>query len=293
MASKAAPTAKPVPPMLVATAGVGLLSVMDAVVKHVSAAVPTWEIVLLRYAFGTAFALPMFVAGGLRVPPGSVLRAHLLRSVAIVLTAASFFYALSALPLAVTLALSFTSPILIALLARLSLRERPTAGVLVAIGIGFAGVLTVLAGELGRSGGATLPGVAAAVAAAAFYAISMVSLKARAARDLIATIVLLQNVFSATLVAPFGLAVWVTPSPTTLIWFALVGLLGTAGHVALAWAYGRAEASRLGAIEYTAFIWAIGLGLAFFGEVPSWATLAGAGLIIVGAVVAVRADRGR
>ena len=293
MASEAVSPAKPLQPMLITTAGIGLLSIMDAVVKHVSASVPTWEIVLLRYFFGTAFALPMFLAGGLRLPPLDVLRAHLLRSVAIVLTAASFFYALSALPLAVTLALSFTSPILIALLARLSLRERPPAGVLVAIGIGFAGVLTVLAGELGRSGGATLPGIAAAVAAAAFYAISMVSLKARAARDSLATIVLLQNAFAALIVAPFGLSVWAPPSPATLLWFAVIGFVGTAGHVALAWAYGRADASRLGAVEYTAFIWAIGLGLAFFGEVPSWATLAGAALIIVGAVVAVRAEHRR
>ena len=278
-------------PVLVATAGIGLLSIMDAAVKHVSAGVPTWEIVLLRYLFGTAFALPLFLAGGLRLPPAEALRAHLLRSVVIVLTAATFFYALSVLPLAVTLALSFTSPIMIAALARLSLGERPTAGVLLAIAIGFLGVLTVLLGELGRSGSATLWGILAATAAAAFYAIAMVSLKARAARDPIATIVLLQNACAALLVAPLGWWVWVPPTSTDLAWFAAVGLLGTAGHVALAWAYGRAEASRMGAIEYTAFVWAAGLGFLFFGEVPSPATLAGAALIIAGAVVAARAGR--
>ena len=90
---------------------------------------------------------------------------------------------------------------------------------------------------------------------------------------------------------PLGLWVWVPPTPVDLGWFAAVGLLGTAGHVALAWAYGRAQASRLGAIEYTAFVWAAGIGLLFFGEVPSLATLAGAALIIVGAVVAARAER--
>ena len=68
-------------PVLVAMAGIGLLSIMDAVVKHVAGGIPTWEIVLLRYAFGTAFALPLFLAGGLRLPPLEALRAHLLRSV--------------------------------------------------------------------------------------------------------------------------------------------------------------------------------------------------------------------
>jgi drug/metabolite transporter (DMT)-like permease len=276
-------------PVLMAMAGIGLLSIMDAAVKQVSASMPTWQIVLLRYVFGAAFALPLFLAGERRRPSAEAAKAHFLRAIAVVCTAASFFYALSALPLVVTLALSFTAPIMIALLARLSLGERPSAGVLAAIAVGFLGVLVVLAGELHRSGTGTLSGIAAALAAAAFYAISMVSLKARAARDPVVTIVLLQNLFAALLVVPFGVAAWVAPSPSVLAWFVLIGLLGTVGHLALAWAYGRAEASRLGAIEYTAFVWAAMLGFVFFGEVPSLATLAGTALIMGGAVVAMRA----
>jgi drug/metabolite transporter (DMT)-like permease len=289
--ARAIPLSSPATPVLAAVAGIGLLSVMDAAVKQVAAlGIPTWQIVLLRYAFGTAFALPLFLAGRHRLPPAETLRAHALRAVAVVCTAASFFYALSALPLVVALALSFTAPIMIALLARLSLGERPSAGVLAAIAVGFLGVLTVLAGELHRSGTGTLPGVAAALAAAAFYAVAMVSLKARAARDPVATIVLLQNAFATLLVAPLGAAAtWTPASAPILAWFALIGLLGTAGHVALAWAYGRAEASRLGAVEYTAFVWATALGFVFFAEVPSPATLAGAALIMAGAVVAARA----
>ena len=116
----------------------------------------------------------------------------------------------------------------------------------------------------------------------------MVSLKARAMRDPLATIVLLQNGFAMLLVAPFARRSGSRLSWPQLLWFALIGLLGTAGHFALAWAYRHADASRLGAIEYTAFLWAVALGLVFFGEVPSLATLAGAALIIAGALMAVR-----
>lgn len=274
--------------VLVAIAGIGLLSLMDAAVKEVATAVPTWEIVFLRYLFGTAFALPMFLAHQRRLPPIEVLRAHLLRAIAVVITATTFFYALGALPLAVTLALSFTSPIMIALLARVGLGERATTGVLIAIAVGFLGVLTVLAGELQRSGTGTLLGIAAATTAAASYAVAMVSLKARAMRDPVPTIVLLQNGFAMLLIAPFALTIWTPPTWGQLGWFALIGLLGTAGHVALAWAYRHADASRLGAIEYTAFLWAVGLGFVFFGEVPSATTFAGAALIMAGAFVAVR-----
>ena len=69
---------------------------------------------------------------------------------------------------------------------------------------------------------------------------------------------------------------------------AVIGVLGTAGHVALAGAYRHADASRVGAIEYTAFVWDGALGFVFFAEVPSAATFAGAALIIAGALVVVR-----
>ena len=64
------------------------------------------------------------------------------------------------------------------------------------------------------------------------------------------------------------------------------GLFGTVGHLAMAWGYARAEAARLGALEYTAFIWATLFGWAFFSETPSPLVFAGAVLIVAGAVVA-------
>ncbi|PWB65820.1 MAG: EamA/RhaT family transporter, partial [Bradyrhizobiaceae bacterium] len=90
------------------------------------------------------------------------------------------------------------------------------------------------------------------------------------------------------LVAPFGALAWTAPDGVSLLWFALIGTLGTTGHLALAWAYGRADASRLGVLEYTAFVWGVLIGLAVFGEVPSLATLAGTGLIVAGAVLISR-----
>lgn len=286
-----APARRATQAVLVAIAGVGVLSLMDAAVKEVATDVPTWEIVFLRYVFGTLFALPMFLAAHARLPPLEVMRAHLWRSCAVVTTATTFFYALGQLPLAVTLALSFTAPIMIAVMARVGLGERAGAGVFLAIAVGFAGVLTVLGGELQRSGTGTVLGILAATTAAASYAVAMVSLRARATRDPLPVIVFLQNAFAMLLIAPVALAFWIPPSMGQLGWFAMIGLLGTAGHVALAWAYRHAEASRLGAIEYTAFLWAVALGFVFFGEIPSLATLAGAVLIMAGAFLAVHGSR--
>ena len=64
--------------------------------------------------------------------------------------------------------------------------------------------------------------------------------------------------------------------------------IGSASAFALAWAYGRAEAQLLSMVEYTAFIWAAILGYVVFSEQVSGYTVAGAGLIIIGCLVAVR-----
>lgn len=48
-----------------------------------------------------------------------------------------------------------------------------------------------------------------------------------------------------------------------------IGGLGLAGHVALALAFARGEASRLVAVEYTGLIWAILIGLVFFSGMPT------------------------
>ena len=67
--------------------------------------------------------------------------------------------------------------------------------------------------------------------------------------------------------------------------------LGSASGMALAWAYGRAEAQVLAPVEYTAFVWAALLGWWVFGETVSFYTIAGAALIIAGCIVAVRGSK--
>ena len=274
--------------MMAATAAIGVLTVMDGIVKHVSTELATPQIVFLRYMSGAICAAIVFRIAGTVRPSTAAVRAHALRSLAVALTATSFFYALATLQLAVAMALGFTAPIFIALFAALTLGERPGRATWVAIAIGFAGVLVVLSGELSEAGRTTWLGVAAALFSAVAYAVVMVMLKNRAALDPVPTIVLLQNVLAGLFMTPAGLWAWSPLSLTAALWLALIGVLGTVGHLAMAWAYGRAEASRLGVLEYTAFVWAALIGVVFFAEIPSPGTVAGACLIIAGALLVAR-----
>ena len=73
-----------------------------------------------------------------------------------------------------------------------------------------------------------------------------------------------------------------------------VGRRGAGGRFAvtslmlMSLAYRQAEAQRLVAIEYTAFIWAAMLGWWFFAEAVTARTLLGTGLIVLGCLVSAR-----
>src|SRR5215207_23055 len=123
--------------MMAATAAIGVLTIMDSLVKHVSAELATPQIVFLRYVFGAICAALVFKAAGTAWPPIAAVRAHALRSLVVALTATSFFYALATLQFAVAMALGFTAPIFIAVLAALTLGEKPGRAIWGAIAIGL------------------------------------------------------------------------------------------------------------------------------------------------------------
>ena len=131
-------------------------------------------------------------------------------------------------------------------------------------------------------------GLAAVLVSAVTYALSMVLLRARAQTDPVVTIVAIQNVAPSLILLVPALLIWEPPTPAEWGTLALIGALGVLGHLVMARAYAKAEAARLASLEYTALLWASLFGFAFFGEVPTVTTLAGAALIVGGAVVASR-----
>jgi drug/metabolite transporter (DMT)-like permease len=274
--------------ILEAASGIAFLSVMDGMIKGVAARYPTFELVFLRYLFGSLAILSLAALARPGWPSRETLKANGVRALLVVVTATSFFYALGALPLAETLALSFLSPIFVALFAAALLRETIDARIVAGLGLGLVGMAIIVWGKSGGAFGGSISGVMAVLLSALTYALSIVMLRARAQRDAIINIVAIQNAGPCLFVAGPAAWVWVAPTPVDWAVIASIGLLGAAGHLMLARAYSRAEAARLAPLEYTALIWAIILGLAFYGEIPTAATLGGAALIMAGTLISAR-----
>ena len=276
--------------IILAIAGDGLLSFMDALIKSLTGRYPTFQITFLRFSSGFLWASALL----LLVRPGWPSREtniyNSTRSVLIVITSTSFFFALSQLPLADVVALSFLSPMFIALFGAIFLKEVIDGRIAFALLTGFAGMLLIAGAGIGGGtySASAIYGTAACVVAAVSYAATLVLLRARAQHDALSVIIWFQNVGPSLILAPAAALVWTTPSLADLGLFALIGLIGVTGHMLLALAFARAEAARLAPVHYTTLIWAVIFGYVLFSDLPGPATLAGAGLIVVGTIATHR-----
>lgn len=273
-----------VSPVLIAAVAIGLLTVMDATIKEATARYSPLQVAFLRFVFGAAFALTLAVVFRAGWPSAESIRVNALRGVLVSMTAALFFYALSVLPLADAIGVSFASPFFVVLFGAVILGEKLDRRIWAGLGLGFLGMLVMLGGQIGRSSysDAAWLGAMAAVGSALTYALAMVLLRARANKDQILVVVFLHSLVPAFILSLPAYLVWRTPGPGDILLFAAMGALGCAGHIGLAAAFFRAEAARLAPVEYTALVWGALIGFAIFGEVPSPATMAGVGLIVAG-----------
>ena len=277
-----------IPPVLMATLGIFLLTGMDAVVKAQMQTHPVVVSIFLRFVMGGLVALAALAWLAPLKPTGPEIRANLLRVPLVVLTAGSFFYSISQLPLAEAISLSFLAPAFIAVLGVVLLKEKLDRDILLALAAGFAGMLVMLLPKLQEGVTGSTLGVIAALFSAFAYAFNIILLRRLAVNQHPATIVAFQNWGPAILLLPFALWFWSSPSGPDLVMFLLAGLLGTSGHLLLTYAFSRANASRLAPTEYTSLVWAAIIGFAMFGEVPTLYTFAGAALIVLGAFTLAR-----
>lgn len=269
------------PPALILTFAIVLGSAMDATIKYLTIASPVLLVVLGRYGFGALFSgLVYWRAGAPRIT-GEMWRGHMWRAVFIAGAATGFFYALSVLPFAEAVAISFIYPLIIPFIAALLLKERVRGSSLVAALIGFAGVIVAAQGapSLEESPQHAL-GVASVLVSAVCFAIAMVLLRQRAQGDGPVIVSLLSSLMPGLLIAAPAIALSGPPHWEDWPIYLFMGALAAGFMYLLARAYAAAEAQQLAPIHYTELVWASLLGYAFFQETPRVEIYLGAALII-------------
>jgi S-adenosylmethionine uptake transporter len=281
----------PLMPFLVTLAGVGMLSLMDAFMKGASLAVGAFSAAWLRSATGLAIAAPVWLATGGKWPQAPALRLHLLRGTVSAFMALSFFYALTRLPIAEAIAISFIAPLIALYLAAVLLGEKIRREAIFASILGFAGTLVIIGGKLGRE--QTTPdmwlGLAALLFSAVLYAWNFILIRQQSQLAGPADVATFHSGVSAAILGLAAPWLLVLPDSEAALQIGLSALLTVCAAAALAWAYARAEAQALVPIEYSGFLWAALFGWLFFREAVTFPTIAGTALIVVGCWIAARA----
>ncbi len=283
----------PLLPFAAALMGVGFLSAMDAFMKTAALLIGAYTATVLRAMIGTAIIAPIWLSRRPAMPSRAVMKLHIERAFVSAFMALTFFYAITKLPLAEAIALSFIAPLVALYLASVLLGETISRAAMGASLLGFAGTLVIVGGRIGGGTfdeGAAM-GTAALFVSALLYAYNFIVIRKQAQVAGPMEIATFHSGFGALVLLTLAPLLWEAPSGEAWLPLVVAGALTVAGSLSIAWAYARAEASALVATEYSGFVWAALLGWAFFREPVTWPTLAGTALIVTGCWLAARAPR--
>lgn len=264
--------------------GIGLIltamlfmTIMDVLSKQLVPVYGPYEVAFLRYAM----TLPAVVAfmlwqGGVRLHMPRRMGLQVLRCFAITIELTLAIKAFGMMPLADAHAVFAATPLVITALAVPILGEKVGWRRWLAVGIGFVGVLIVLR----PGGGGFHAGFAIVIVATLLFAIFQILTRLLTRHETVAMIFLVQIALGTLLLLPPAVTTWQTP--TSLDWLKLLAsaFLGSTSHLLLIKAYSLAPAAILQPFSYTQLLWAIVLGILFFGDIPDSATIIGSAIVV-------------
>jgi len=277
-------SSNPVKGILLMIAGLMSIQVVDGIAKHLSADYSPLFIGAARYALACLIVLPLAMQRfGADIFPREQLGSHLMRTVFLVSAMTFYFLAITYVPLATAISVSFVGPVFAVVLSLVVLKERMTWRKGLSLALGLAGALVIVRPETGME-----PGILFALAAGITFACYIVATRHTArGSDPLKTLAF-QSVAGALILIPQGIWTWQTPAAEDLVLFVAMAIMSTISHMFSIAAFRHAEASTLAPLVYCELIGAVLIGYFFFGEVPGAVTMAGAALIILAGLVLVK-----
>lgn len=191
--------------------------------------------------------------------------------------------ALLHLTLAQTYSIALSAPLMATALAGWTLGERTRPLQWLLIAMGFAGVVIAL----DPSAPTLAFGLVFPLALAGLNAIYQVLTRHTGRTDPM-TALLFQASFWALVASGIGALMFPgLPSAHGMGLLIISGLCGVFSHILLVWAFTHAPAAIVSPMTYSQIIWAAGIGLFVFGEVPTLTTIIGGGIVALAGILLV------
>jgi S-adenosylmethionine uptake transporter len=260
------------------------LPCIDAIAKWLSGSISAGQVTWSRFFFQIILMTPLLLrTRGPWLTPALWL--HAARGALIAGATLCFFSGLAWLPLADAIAIFFIEPLLVTLLSALFFGEAIHWRRISAISFGFVGALIIIRPTFADVGFAALYPVAAAFCFS-FYI--LLTRKLVRNEDPI-RLQFFAGIFGClvmSLALGYGnigdIDILATVWPTTHQWLllALLGLIATACHLLVTYAYRLASIGILAPFQYVEIIGATILGLVIFNEFPDAVTWLGIAIIV-------------
>lgn len=251
---------------------------MHNAIRYVTSDIHPFQVAFFRTLFGVLFLVPWFATVGMGSLHTANLGKHLVRTVVNALSMVAWFAALSIMPVANATALALAGPIFVALGAVWLFGERITRRRSLGIGIAALGALVIVRPGFGDVGLATWLVLIASVCVSASKLIA----KSLSLTEGTAAIVAYLTFLMMPITLVPALFVWVWPTPPQLGLLAIIGALGTTGHLLFIKAYKLADVSLVEPVMFMRMVWAAFIGLLVFAEFPDAWTWIGAAIVVIG-----------
>lgn len=279
--------------------GATLFAMMNFLARLATASASWASVAAVRALVGALVAFGVARIRGRPLAPNDV-RAVFWRSLLGTIAMLATFYALSSrtVSLGNTVTLLNLSPVFLAVLAPIFLRERTSAGVAIAIALALAGVVLVVrpafvfgpgADEAltptpgaGPSAGLT---VLVAVLAALSTSIAMMLLRRVGQTESAEAIAFHFSLFAAATMGLISLFDLRLPTMRDAICMIAAGLCAGFAQLAMTRAYALERAARVSGMSYFSVVASALLGAALLGERPGPTAVAGMTLVIAGGVL--------
>lgn len=262
-----------------------LMLIIAVAGREASRALNLFQIMELRSVLGFAMIYPLVrAAGGIAAMATRRPGAHIARNLVHYAAQLGWFFALTLIPIGQVVAIEFTMPIWIAILAAIVLGERLSAGKVAAVALGLIGVVVIVR----PATGGVEPGQMIALAAAVGFAVSIILVKSMTRTETsLAIIFWMLIIQSAAGLAP-SLWFWQWPSASGWVWIVVIAFCGTFSHFCMARALSYADATVVVPMDFLRVPLSATVGWLVYGERLDLYTVLGAVLILSGNLLNLR-----
>ncbi|MBM3517937.1 MAG: DMT family transporter [Alphaproteobacteria bacterium] len=257
-----------------------IFSFMTAVIRRASDELPAIEVVFFRNFFGLITLAPFILRNGIERLDVRRTWLYAARAGSGYFSMVCWFSAIALVPLSDAVALAFTGPLFITVLAILVLGEHVGLRRWTATLIGFGGAILILR-----------PGFEAfnfdyflVLGSAAGMAVSVILIKVLGRTEAATSIVTYMVLFITPISLVPALFVWQWPTPIEFLWLFALGGLATLGHLAITRALVLAEATAVMPLDFARLPITALIAYFWFGEPADPLVWVGAGVIFSSAL---------